>query len=339
MEITSRKSRFVACASGYAASTVLNRRQAGRNAMDPNNPGQNSGAPTPDPWAQPQSPEQPQTPAQPQTPEQPQVPGQEPAGQPSYGAPPAQPQGWGAPAPGYDPGQQQFGQQQYPPQQPYGGQQQYPPQQPYGGQQQYPPQQPYGGQEQYPPQQPYGGQEQYPPQQPYPGQEQYPPQQPYPGQPWGGAPVPQQKSRLPRIIGVIAVIVVALIALVVVSSLLSPSYAGQVVFTSDAPTSEGAKTCQLGTKVTSVKLGDPVYANIFFKDRLSNETVTLTIYKDGTKLDSIPYGDTEVNGVDCIEDSSNLGDIFTSYGAGSYEFKLTDSHGNVVSDGTLTVTQ
>jgi hypothetical protein len=241
--------------------------------MDPNNPGQTPGGPTPDPWAQPQPP------AQPQYPEQP-------AGQTPYGAPPAQPQGWAPPAPGYDPAQQQY------------------PQQPYG-------QPPY-------PQQPYG-------------------QPPYPQQPWGAAPVAQpQKSKLPKILAVVVAIVVGLIVLGVVASMLLPSHAGKVIFTTDSPTTEGAKTCSLGTEVTTVKIGDPVYINVFYKKRLSGESVTLTILKDGVVQDTESLSSAESNGIDCLEYQQNLASFLDS--PGSWEFKLTDSHGNVVSDGILTVT-
>ena len=109
-----------------------------------------------------------------------------------------------------------------------------------------------------------------------------------------------------------------------------------MVFTSDAPSSDGAKTCKLGTEVTAIKIGDPVYVNIFYKDRLTNETVTLTILKDGTKLYSSPLPSEQANGIDCLEDQSNWGEVLQTQGAGAYEFKLTDSKGNVVSDGTIT---
>jgi len=233
--------------------------------MDPNNPGQTPGSPTPDPWAQPQAPAQPQYPDQPA------------AGQAPYGAP-AQPPTWSAPTSGYDPSQQQYGQQPYPPQQPYG-------------------------------------------------------QQPY-----GAVPVAApSKSRLPRIIGIIAVIVVAVIALAVVAAMLLPSNAGKVIFTTDAPTTEGAQTCKLGNQVTTVKLGDPVYINIFYKERLSGQTVTMTILENGAVKDTESLTSDESNGIDCLEYEQNLASFLDS--AGSWEFKLTDSNGNVVSDGILTVTQ
>jgi hypothetical protein len=241
--------------------------------MDPNNPGQNPGGPTPDPWAQPQ-PGQPQ-PGQPQPGQpQPEQPGYG-APQPPYGSqPPGYPpqQGWGTPPQGFDPSQQPYGQP------------------------------------------PYG-------------------QPPY-GQPVWGAPAPK-KSVLPKVIGGVVLAVVAVIALLVVVGMLLPNHAGQVVFTSDAPTTEGAKTCKLGTQVSSIKLGDPVYVNIFFKDRLSNETVTMTILQDGKKLSSIDLPAEQSNGIDCVEDYSNWGALLQA--PGTYEFKLTDSKGNVVSDGTLTV--
>jgi hypothetical protein len=117
----------------------------------------------------------------------------------------------GAPVFGGFPGQQPYGQPQYP-QQPY-GQPQYP-QQPYGQQPQPGQPQPQYGQPQYQqqPQQPYGQpQYQQPPQQPqYPqqpyGQPQYqqPPQPQYPQQPYGqppqqpyGQPQPPQQPQQP----------------------------------------------------------------------------------------------------------------------------------------------
>ena len=243
--------------------------------MDPNNPGQNPGAPTPDPWAQPPAPGQPAAPGQPPYPQQ----------------PPAAPE-WGAPPPGYDPTQQPGAQP------------------------------PYGQPGAQPP---YG----------QPGQPGYV-QPPYGQQPWGVA-APVKKSRLPKIIVTVVGVVVVIFGLLIVASLLLPSHAGKVVFTSDAPSSDGAKTCKLGTEVTAIKMGDPVYVNIFYKDRLTDETVTLTILKDGTKLDSTPLPAAQSNGIDCLEDQSNWGEILQNQGAGSYEFQLTDSKGNVVSDGTITV--
>ncbi len=234
--------------------------------MDPNNPGQNPGGPTPDPWAQPP---QPQAPGQPQYPGQPGYDAQQPPydpSQPPYGPPPAGqvPQGWGAPPPGFDPSQQGY------------------------------------------------------------------------GQPWGAPPPAPHKSILPKVIGVIVVFVVGIFALLVVVGMLLPNHAGQVLFTTDAPTSGGAKTCQVGNQVTSVSVGTPVYAIYFYKDRLSNETVSLTVIKDGQQLiPPTPLGAEMTNGVDCLEDTSNLGELLN--GAGTYEFKLTTASGDVVSDGKLTL--
>ena len=263
--------------------------------MDPTNRGQDSGAPTPDPWAQPQQPT-PQDPGQPWGgPPQPPQPEQPPVWTPGAydpnAQPAAQPPAWSQPAAGYDPNAPQYGQQ------PYG-------QQPYG-------QPPYG----QPPAQPYG----------------VPPA-------WGVAAAPARKSMLPRIVGGIVVLVVVVIGLGLAASVLSPepAQAGQVIFTKEPPTEEGAKTCHLGTEVTSVNVGDPAYATFFFNHKQSNETVTLTILKDGSQIQKFVYGTgSDVNGLNCVEDSTNLADILTS--AGSYEFKFTNSKGEVVSDGTITL--
>jgi len=187
-----------------------------------------------------------------------------------------------------------------------------------------PPETPYGA----PPAAPDGT----PPEAPYGA----PPEAPYGAPPAWGAPAPAAPPRrgLPRrllaaIGGFIVVVAILLIAVMV----LNPSHAGQVIFTTDAPTNSGASTCQLGHQVTSVAVGTKVYANYFFKSRLDNQTVTLTVIKNGTSLGSSDLTSAQSNGVDCLEDSTDL----STLGAGTYEFKLTTADGSVVSDGTLTI--
>jgi hypothetical protein len=111
------------------------------------------------------------------------------------------------------------------------------------------------------------------------------------------------------------------------------SRAGHVLFTTDAPTAARAAACQLGNQVTTVTAGNPVYANFFYKSRLTNETVTLTIVKDGTVLTTSTLTSDQANGIDCVESSANLNTL----DPGVYEFKLTTINGDTVSDGTLTV--
>ena len=131
----------------------------------------------------------------------------------------------------------------------------------------------------------------------------------------------------------VGVVVIALVVLGVIGYVLSPKHGGQVIFTTDAPTASGAATCDLGNQVTTVTTGTPVYANFFYKSRLTGETVTLTIIKDGSVLDTSTLTADQSNGVDCVESNANLGDL----APGVYEFKLTSSKGDVVSDGTLTI--
>jgi len=73
-----------------------------------------------------------------------------------------------------------------------------------------------------------------------------------------------------------------------------------VIFTTDAPTASGAATCDLGHQVTTVTAGTPVYANFFYKSRLTNETVTLTVIKDGTVLTTSTLTNDQANGIDCV---------------------------------------
>ena len=152
---------------------------------------------------------------------------------------------------------------------------------------------------------------------------------------WGApAPTTSAKSSIgKRILIAVGVVVIVLVALGVIGVVLSPNHAGKVIFTTDPPTASEAQTCQLGNQVTSITAGTPVYANFFYKSRLSGETVTLTIVKDGTVLDTSTLTADQSNGIDCVESSANLSDL----PPGVYEFKLTTSKGETVSDGTLTV--
>jgi hypothetical protein len=151
-----------------------------------------------------------------------------------------------------------------------------------------------------------------------------------------GAPAPATSgkgSMVKRIVLAVVVVVVVVFGLGVAAAVLSPSHGGQVIFTTDAPTASGAATCDLGHQVTTVTAGTPVYANFFYKSRLTNETVTLTVIKDGTVLTTSTLTNDQANGIDCVESSADLGSLT----AGVYEFKLTTANGDIVSDGTLTV--
>ncbi len=270
--------------------------------MDPNNPGQKPGDPTPPPATPPWGTPPPDStygtlPAQP--------PATPPWGTPppesTYGTPPTPPPAtppWGSP----------------PPDSTYGTAPTQPPATPPWGTP--PPESTYG----IPPAQPYGN----------------PPESPYGAPPAWGAPAPAAPRRrgLPRrLLAAIGGFIVVVVILAIVGLVLNPSHAGQVIFTTDPPTDSGASTCQLGHQVTSVSVGTKVYANYFFKSRLDNQTVTLTVLKNGSSLGTTPLSSDQSNGVDCLEDNTDL----STLGAGTYEFKLTTADGTVVSDGTLTI--
>ena len=231
-------------------------------AAGPEVPGevpQAPGSTTPPAWTPPGAPADVQPPAwsTPPVPPEAQPPAWTPPAAPAWGAPPAapadvQPPAWSAPPAG-----------------PYGT----PPQGQYGT----PPPgwgAPPQGQYRVPPQDPYGA--------PAPGPYGAPP-------PGWGAPMPVQPAkggRTKRIIAVVGIVVLVFAALAIFRAVTNPNHAGQVIFTTDAPTSSGAATCQLGNQVTSVTAGTPVYANWFYTSELTNETVTLTIVKDGTTIDT-----------------------------------------------------
>ena len=158
--------------------------------------------------------------------------------------------------------------------------------------------------------------------------------------PGTGSPAPAAhrrrslRLRLIAIFGALFLIAAVLSASIVAYSIPSPSHAGQVIFTSDVPTAASAATCQLGHEVTSVSAGASVYANYFYKSRLTGQTVSLSITKDGTEISHNVLSSLNSNGVDCMEDELDLNYL----ASGSYEFKLKTASGEVVSAGTLIVT-
>jgi hypothetical protein len=153
------------------------------------------------------------------------------------------------------------------------------------------------------------------------------------GQPAGWpAPAPARRSRLPMWIAIIVAAVVVLgILIVVVVQNVTPPDAGKVVFSTDKPTA--GFNCVVHNQVTTVTVGQTVYAYYIYKHKLGSEEVTLSVTKDGTTLGSttIPASDTQ--GTSCYGDITNLG----SFPAGSYTFKLTTGS-ETLAEGTLTVT-
>jgi hypothetical protein len=123
---------------------------------------------------------------------------------------------------------------------------------------------------------------------------------------------------------------------VVTSNTLNPTYAGQVIFTTDPPTSMSAKTCKFDHQVTSVTAGVPVYAVYFYKARLTNQTIALTVEKNGTRIAQNALAPMESNGVDCLEDPLDVRSL-GAIGVGRYDFKMSIATGEIVSEGTLIV--
>jgi hypothetical protein len=154
---------------------------------------------------------------------------------------------------------------------------------------------------------------------------------------WGPAPAAPARRGVPRlliVVGVVALLVVVLVVLAVLRS--GHADAGKVVFTSDQPTSTGAQTCDVGTRVTSIKVGAPVYAVYFFSHRLAaTDTVNLELIKDGTSISSNPVPSTKTSDADCLEAFQDISATLDQ--PGKYEIKLTVG-GETVSDGTLTIT-
>jgi hypothetical protein len=148
-------------------------------------------------------------------------------------------------------------------------------------------------------------------------------------------PAPTARTRFgigSRLFGIFVAVVV-FIGLGLVFAATRPNHAGQVVFTTDAPSANGAKTCQIGTQVTSVPSGTAVYGIYFFKSRPTSETLTVTIVKNGAILASGPENIPGVTSVDCVEDTADL----STLGVGTYEIKLAGPSGDVLADGTLTI--
>ncbi len=154
---------------------------------------------------------------------------------------------------------------------------------------------------------------------------------------WGVAPAAPARGGIPRrfiVIGVIVLLIVAGAALGVLT--FGHPDAGKVVFTSELPTSSGAATCDVGTRVTTVKVGTAVYAIYFFSHRLATtDAVTLEVIKDGTSISKNAVPSTNTSDADCLESFEDISTVLDQ--PGTYEIKLTVG-GETVSDGTLTIT-
>ena len=110
-------------------------------------------------------------------------------------------------------------------------------------------------------------------------------------------------------------------------------HAGQVVFTTDVPTSASAATCKLGHEVTSVTAGTPVYATYFYKARLNDETAVVHLFFNGIAQTDTVLAPSESNGVDCFEDPLDL----SVYPVGTLTLRVATLTGEVVSEGTLII--
>jgi hypothetical protein len=178
-----------------------------------------------------------------------------------------------------------------------------------------------------------------PPQESTPGWGAPPPPAGAPGtQPgWDPAPAAPARGGIPRlliVVGVVALLIVVGVVLAVLRS--GHADAGKVVFTSHQPTATEAQTCDVGTRVTSIKVGTPVYAVYFFSRRLAaTDTVNLELIKDGTSITSNPVPSNKTSDADCLEAFQDISATLDQ--PGTYEIKLTVG-GEVVSDGTLTIT-
>ena len=178
-----------------------------------------------------------------------------------------------------------------------------------------------------------------PPQESTPGWGAPPPPAGAPGYApgWGAPSAAPARGGIPRLMIVVGVVALLIIVGVVLAVLRAGhADAGKVVFTSDQPTETAAQTCDVGTRVTSIKVGAPVYAVYFFSRRLAaTDTVNLELIKDGTSISSDPVSSTKTSDADCLEAFQDISATLDQ--PGKYEIKLTVG-GEVVSDGTLTIT-
>jgi hypothetical protein len=158
--------------------------------------------------------------------------------------------------------------------------------------------------------------------------------------PGTGSPAPAAHRRRNLGLGLLAtfgalfLIAAVLSASIAAYSNLNPSHAGQVIFTTDAPTAASAATCQLGHQVKSVSAGTSVYATYFYQSRMNGQAVAWWILKNGLPYSVAYLSAVNTNNVDCMEDGLDLNTL----APGTYEFKLELSGGEVVSNGALTVT-
>lgn len=167
----------------------------------------------------------------------------------------------------------------------------------------------------------------------------YPQSSPYGVPAWGmSASPPRTRPRVGGRLLSIVVFIVVIAAIPIANFVLTRNCAGQVIFTTNAPTGapgtvKTGVTCQVANQVTSVPAGTSVYADFFFSSTPSSDLLTITKIRNGTTIEDKTGSYPGATAIKCLQDTKDQNYL----GSGTYEFKMHDSNGDLLSDGTLTI--
>lgn len=114
----------------------------------------------------------------------------------------------------------------------------------------------------------------------------------------------------------------------------NPNHAGLVLFTTTVADSVG-NGCTIKNSVTTVTLGQPVYANYFLTHEVS-EAATVEVTLNGDHYGSIDFSQDDISGYDCLEGTEDLSYDLTEVGV--YDFILKTNSGETLAEGLLLVT-
>lgn len=96
---------------------------------------------------------------------------------------------------------------------------------------------------------------------------------------------------------------------------------GKVIFSTDMPKAGGG--CAPTSQVTTVSSGTSVYATYVFKTQPADETISISVTRDGqTFISNVDLPNTVTKGVDCFANTSDLS-ATAGWGPGSYHFTVT----------------
>ena len=165
------------------------------------------------------------------------------------------------------------------------------------------------------------------------------PEQPPPGPAAAesaGAAGPARSVRVRRMLGTSIVVLLVMTAGLLLYNVFGGE-PGKVIFSTDLPPSGVHSGCSISHQVISVGQSTSVYATYMFNPTPQDQTISLTITRDGQAfLGPTPIPAEYTKGITCFSDTDDLSKV-RGWGPGAYHFAATTGD-SVVAAGDLVVT-